>query len=437
MRWWNTYKILHDMKEKLHWSAAEIRRYQFWKLRQIVRFAYHNSPFYREFYDKAGFSPDQVVSFEDITKIPLLQKKQIQETDPSHVVTQRDENGEPADLDWMVENTSGSTGRPLTIKRTWGDLYHIKAKIIRAFSQTGFRFYHRQAVIKSSAESLTGKHWFERLGILRKYWMAVTVSPEFNLESLRRIRPQHIHAYPSGVLAIAELLIERGQTLDIPVICTGAEVLDHISREKLQEAFNAEIFDLYGTREVGNISWECPAHNGMHVNEDALILELLDESGAPVPDGEEGQVVVTYLDGMDFPFIRYNIGDRAIRMPGICSCGIEFSRLKQVTGRSDSRIRLPSGKWISGLVFQELRDTTWLNAFRIVQDDEKAIKLQIAVRSKPQKRQLDALVKKTRKLVQDELDVIPEIVDKLEYDNSGKIKAVVCNLTSDDAPLSK
>ena len=303
--------------------------------------------------------------------------------------------------------------------------------MIRAFGQTGFRYYHRQVVLKSSAESLTGRHWFERLGILRKYWLSVSDTPEANIAKLRQIRPHHLHGYPSGLLSVAELLRAQGQSLYIPIICTGAEVLDPVVRRVIAESFNSDVFDLYGTREVGNIAWECGAHQGMHVNDDALIVELLDDEGNEVPDGSEGEVVVTYLDGRDFPFIRYRLGDRAIRMKDLCSCGVAFSRLHRVTGRSDERIRLPSGVWLSGMTFQEIRDTHWLSSFRVIQDNATSIRLQVVPRSKPSEEQIETLVQKVKGLLRGELQVVPEVLDRLEYDSSGKIRAVICRLPAD------
>ncbi len=437
MRWWNTYRLLTTMTERLQWSPEEIARYRLWKLKNLLEYTYFNSPFYRRFYDQHSVHPDQIKSEADLKLLPILEKKHLQENDPLEIVTNPADEDDDRRPDWRIEVTSGSTGEPLTIYRTWRDLYYIKAKIIRAFRQTGFHFYDRQAVLKSSTESLTGRHWFERFGILRKYWLSVTDPPGYNLRRLQEIRPQHLHGYPSGLLSIAELLLEHKQTFSIPVICTGAEVLGPTVRREISEAFRAEIFDLYGVREVGNIAWECSAHEGMHINDDAIILELLDENGNEVSAGEEGEIVVTYLDAIEFPFIRYRLGDRAVRMGGNCPCGSSFNRLKNITGRSDARIKLPSGKWISGLVFQELRTAPWVSAFRIIQEDTTSIKLQVVPKASLNPVELDALVARTSELARGELKVVPEVLSKLECDKSGKIRAVICRLPDQNGMQSE
>lgn len=436
MRWWKTYSVLSHMKKRLAWSQKQIDEYRIQKLRDLVKIAFDKSTFYRSLYDSHGVHPDQIKTVDDLKLLPILRKKHLLQADPMEVVTIGTKpNAFESDL--MEEVTSGSTGHPLRVFRTWRDLYYIKAKIIRAYLQTGYRYSHRQVVLKSSTASLTGKHWFERFGILRKYWLSITDSPEDNLKKLQEIQPQHVHGYPSGLEALAEFLQAHKQTFCIPIICTGAEVLDQASRQLIEKAFEAEVFDLYGTREVGNIAWECTAHQGLHINDDAMIVELLDEKGKEVSVGEEGEVVVTYLDAVEYPFIRYALEDRAIRQPADnCPCGVKFSKLDVITGRSDARILLPSGKWVSGMVFQELRTVPWLSGFRIVQDDRESIRLHVVPKFTIEQDMVDTLVAQTSALVNDELTVIPEVVDRLEREKSGKLRAVICQLEPGQESMS-
>ncbi len=422
MKWWTTYSTLKIMRRRLSWSAEELAEFRHRRLRELVKWAYLKSPFYRQFYDQGNAHPEDVNTIEDLKRLPLLEKEQLQRTDPLQVVTL------PADTKWRMEITSGSTGEPLHIYRTWRDLAFIKAKVIRAFQQTGFRFYQRQVVLKSSAASLSGRHWFENFGILRKYWLAVGDPPAENLRRLRKIRPQHLHGYPSGLADIAEYMKSHDLSFRIPIICVGAEVLDDPTRKCLEQTFQAQVFDLYASREVGNVAWECRAHQGLHVNDDALIVELLDEEGREVPDGTEGEVVVTFLDGYDYPFLRYRLGDCAVRLSGSCPCGVAFSRLEKITGRSDSRILLPSGRWISGLVFQELRTTPWVAAFRIIQEERASLRLQVVPKSPVEPEVLQSLVAQTADLVHHELKVLPEVLPKLDREASGKLRTVICHL---------
>ena len=222
--WWKTYRVLSKMKDRLKWAPEELDSYRLWKLRELLKKVYTDSPFYRHFYEEHGVNPNQVETLSDLKLLPVLRKKHLCQIDPMQVLTRDVRPNELKNLDLMEEVTSGSSGQQLRIFRTWRDLSYTKANDIRAFQQTGFRFYHRQVILKSSSESLTGKHWFEKFGILRKYWLSITDSPEENLKKLKQIRSHHLHGYPNGLLTIAELLQAKRQTFHIPIICTGAEV---------------------------------------------------------------------------------------------------------------------------------------------------------------------------------------------------------------------
>jgi len=430
MNWLTTYKILREMRTHLHWDSDQLTRYRFWKLRELIRFVYFNSDFYREFWARQQFHPDQLRSEIDIRRLPILEKRHLQNVDQKLILTVKGSIGGGREQKLLEEVTSGSTGLPLIYSRTWNDLCRNKAKEIRAFEQSGFRFHHRQVILKSSTDSITGKHWFENFGILRKYWLSVRDLPEDNIRRLRAIRPHHLNGYASGLLTLAEYLNDRNDSLSIPIICTGAEVLDDPMRAKIEGAFNADIFDFYGSREVGNIAWECQAHDGMHINDDTIILELIDQNDQPVPDGQEGEVVVTFLDGFDYPFVRYRLGDRAVRHNFTCRCGVYFTKLQKVLGRSDERILLPSGEWISGLIFQELRTAPYISAFRIIQESPHTLRLQVVAKAPFKPGELESLTQKTSQLVRDQLQIIPEVLSELPYDASGKLRAVICKLPS-------
>ncbi len=428
MKWWNTYHVLRELHHRLKWSQEQLQEFRSQRLVSLVHHVYTHSPFYRRFYQQAGWQAGELRGQEDLQHLPILSKPQLQQANPLDVVTQRKADGSPAECNWMIEATSGSTGIPLKIYRTWNDLYAYKAREIRTFQLTGLRFYHKQVILKSSAESVTGSHWFEKIGILRKYWLSIRDPVELNLRKLEAIKPQHVHAYPSGLLDIAEFLLQQNRVLSLPIICTGAETLDDYARQRIQAALAAEIFDLYGTREVGNIAWECKAHAGLHLNDDMIILELLDENDCEVPVGVEGEVVVTYLSGYDFPFIRYRLGDRAVKTVEPCPCGVKFSRLKYVTGRSDSRLLLPGGRWLSGMVFQELRATPGVKALRIIQENPHSLRLQLVPQSMFSSDQLRLLTERAAQLAQGELEIIPEVLAELDRDPSGKLRMVICRL---------
>ena len=137
-----------------------------------------------------------------------------------------------------------------------------------------------------------------------------------------------------------------GARFRIPLIFTSGELLHAGARAAISRAFQGRVFDIYGSSETKEIAWECPA-GGMHVNADVLRVEILDEDGRPLPDGAEGQIVVTSLVNHAMPLLRYRMGDRGSLLPGRCECGLAFPLLGVVTGREADMLELQGGRRVS------------------------------------------------------------------------------------------
>jgi phenylacetate-CoA ligase len=129
------------------------------------------------------------------------------------------------------------------------------------------------------------------------------------------------------------------------MLFTGGELLNG-SRAALAGAFEAPVYDIYGTSETKEIAWECP-HGGMHLNADVVRLEVLDDSGRSQPEGEEGNLVVTLLVNRAMPLLRYLTGDRGALLSRSCTCGRSSPLLGVMSGRSADVLLLRGGQRIS------------------------------------------------------------------------------------------
>ena len=118
-------------------------------------------------------------------------------------------------------------------------------------------------------------------------------------------------------------------------------------RRLLEETFGAEVFERYGSEETSIIASECSEHRGMHVADEHLIVEVLDERGLPVGPGEEGEIVVTDSFNRVLPLIRYRLGDVGVRGEA-CPCGRGLSVLARVHGRVADNVVTPEGRTVSG-----------------------------------------------------------------------------------------
>jgi phenylacetate-CoA ligase len=115
-------------------------------------------------------------------------------------------------------------------------------------------------------------------------------------------------------------------------IVSFGEMLTPAARALVSRVFSTEVFDRYGTEEVGTIAVECSAHDGMHVNSESVIVEIIDDEGRRVPRGSYGRIIVTDLFNFNMPFIRYDTGDRGVLLTSPCSCGLQTPRIR-IEGR--------------------------------------------------------------------------------------------------------
>jgi phenylacetate-CoA ligase len=198
--------------------------------------------------------------------------------------------------------------------------------------------------------------------------------------AIARRKPHAIIAYTQALAAFARWVTERGARAwpDLRVIC-AAEALLGPDREALHRVFGPDIFETYGSRETMLIAAECESHEGMHVAEENLIVEIVRDGAASEP-GQSGEVLVTDLHNYGMPFIRYSNGDLATPAPDRrCGCGRHLRRLQRVDGRRTDTLRDARGNPVPGMVFISLlqADTQMLRAFQVVQSRDGSVDLKI------------------------------------------------------------
>jgi phenylacetate-coenzyme A ligase PaaK-like adenylate-forming protein len=150
-------------------------------------------------------------------------------------------------------------------------------------------------------------------------------------------------AYSSTAGLLAERQLAGDLTIAPRWILTGGEVLGDDIRGRIVAAFDREPFDGYGTTEVGVVAVECDRHAGLHVFEDQVLIEIVDDDYRPVPAGRPGtRLLVTNLLNRTQPLIRYELNDLVTASPEPCACGRPFPLLKKIEGRSDDILELPA-----------------------------------------------------------------------------------------------
>ena len=311
------------------------------------RFHSENNLFYRSFLKLKD--AEKIASWSDI---PVITKKDFQ-INIDEIITEGLKKSE-----LHVHNTSGSTGTPFYFAKdkfchaiNWSEIdYHLVKHGINIGKSKQARFY---------GIPLSGmKYYKERL----KDFLANRVRfPVFDLSDaklalvlneFRTKKFEFINGYTSSLVIFAKFLIERNIVLkdicpSIKVVFPTSEVVDDIDRKTMERGFGVSVRNEYGAAELDILAFE-DEDGDFVLNEETLYIEILDENNQPVEAGVEGKVIVTSLYNKAMPFIRYELGDRAILSNKIKNGN---RVLEKVVGRTNDIIKLPSGKISPGLTF--------------------------------------------------------------------------------------
>lgn len=328
----NVVEYLAELEATQFQPAQEILRLQRLKVELLLDSARRSSAFYRD------RLPDRWES------VPLLLKEELRDRARDIVAV-----GHPGRV--QLCKTSGSTGVPLKFYRDSTVFGYTLAALYRGHRWHGLEIGAKEAMlwgIPSEPIARTKMH-LRDLVLNRFREREYDLSPEV-LQSFyddcRRKRPAYVFGYTSMVYEFALFLQDRqidGRALKLhAAICTAESIPDN-QRAVIEEQLGCRVVSEYGSAETGIISYQCAA-GSHHVSDDTVLLELLDDAGRPVADGEIGRVVITVLHSQCAPIIRYALGDLAIRKAGTCSCGVNLSMLDQIVGRSSGIIVTPSGR---------------------------------------------------------------------------------------------
>lgn len=316
----------------------ELEQLQAQRLRKTVAIAL-NSPFYSRELTKAGISPDSITDVQDIKKLPFTTKDDLRSEYPYGMLSR------PLDDFIRLHASSGTTGTPTAVFYTEKDIAEWAALMARCMYACGVR---RSDVLQNmSGYGLftggLGIHYgSERLGCL-----TVPAGAGNSKRQVKLIRDFNVtvaHIIPSYALYFAEFLQqEQIDPADLPlrIALIGAEPHTEEIRKRIEEMLHLKAYNSYGLSEMNGpgVAFECTEQSGMHVWEDAFIIEIIDPvTGEDVAEGEIGEVVMTNLTREGMPLIRYRTRDLTRFIPGDCACGRTHRRIDRIHGRADDML---------------------------------------------------------------------------------------------------
>ena len=315
-------------------SVDELRALQLQRLKWSLAHAYANSPVYKAKFDEAGVHPDDLQQLSDLSKFPFTTKKDLRDSYPFGMFAV------PREQVVRIHASSGTTGKPTVVGYTQKDIdtwADVVARSIRAAGARPGDILHNSYGYGLFTGGMGVHYGAEKLGL--------TVVPfgggqtERQIQLIQDFQPTIITVTPSYMLAIADEVERQGidpKSLSLRIGIFGAEPWTNEMRSAIEARMGIDAVDIYGLSEVmgPGVANECiETKDGPTIWEDHFYPEIIDpDTGEPVPDGQEGELVFTSLTKEALPIIRYRTRDLTRLLPGTART---MRRMQKITGRSD------------------------------------------------------------------------------------------------------
>ncbi len=401
-------------------SQEEIRSIQNEKLVKQVKHVWENVPYYRKKMEEKGITPDDIKSVDDLHKLPFLSKKDLRDAYPYGLL------GKPLKECVRMHSTSGTTGKRVVAFYTQHDIDLWEDCCARAIMAAGgtdedvCQIAYGYGLFTGGAGLDGGSH---KVGCLTV--PASSGNTDRQIMFINDLSATILCCTPSYAAYLSERFKELGYGPDditLKAGIFGAEAWSEEMRQDIQNTLGIKAYDIYGLTELSGpgVAFECSAQDGMHINEDHFIAEIIDpETEEVLPEGEQGELVFTAIDKEAFPMIRYRTRDICKLTREKCSCGRTHVKMAKPMGRSDDMLIIRGVN-----VFPSQIETVLLN-------NGYAANYQIVVDRKNNTDTLDVQVEMTPEMFTDNVGEIEERQKKLVEDLKSMlgIKAKVSLMT--------
>ena len=317
----------------------ELRKLQDERLKAQVKHVYESVPHYRQLMDEKGVKPEDIRGVDDLWKLPFTSKADLRECYPDGMLAI------PKSECVRIHSTSGTTGKRVIAYYNQHDIDLWEDCCARAIVAAG-----------GSAEDVCqvcygyglftggfGLHGgSQKVGCLTLPMSSGNTARQ--IQFMQDLGATILCCTPSYAAYIGETVKEMGikpEDLKLKAGIFGAEAWSDEMRADIEKSLGLKAYNIYGLTELSGpgVSFECEQQDGMHINEDHFIAEIIDpETGAVLPDGTQGELVFTAITRQAFPVIRYRTRDICVLHRGKCSCGRTFVKMGRPMGRTDDKL---------------------------------------------------------------------------------------------------
>ena len=322
------------------WPRERLRQLQNERLLQMMSYVYERVPFYKELLDRSGLQPGDIRSVEDLPRLPFTRKQDLKDHYPFGL------QAVPREQIIRIHASSGTTGKPTIVSYTRNDIEIFSEVMARSFVSAGARpgmILHNAYGYGLFTGGLGTHYGGEKLGLA-----VVPVSggmTQRQVTLIRDLKPDIICCTPSYAQTLGEefkkLGISPGE-ISLKYGLLGAEPWTETILQDIDASLGIRSTNLYGLSEIigPGVSQECiEVRSGSHIWEDHFFPEVVDpETGEPLPDGQEGVLVLTHLTREAMPLLRYWTSDITSLSHDTCACGRTHVKMSRIRGRSDDML---------------------------------------------------------------------------------------------------
>lgn len=393
-------------------STKEIKAFQENELKNMLQYLKENSTFYKRVFDENDIDINSIVSLEDLSKIPVTTKDQLQQYNDDFICVPKNKI-----IDYVT--SSGTLGEPVIIALTDRDLERLAYNEAIAFACAGVcEDDIMQLMTTMDRRFMAGLAYF--LGARRLGAGIIRVGsgiPELQWDSIHKFKPSYLICVPSFLLQLIEYAHQHNidlQTTGVKgAICIGEPIKNqdftlNILAAKIKASWDIQLYSTYASTEMSTAFNECEYHIGGHHHPELIIVEIVDENDNVVKEGEVGELVVTTLGVEATPLLRFKTGDMVQSHTKACECGRTTLRLGPVVGRKKQMIKYKGTTLYPPAMYNVLNHFTGVECFVIeifhndLGTDEILIKIAV-------KEQSEVLLNEIKDHFRAKLRVLPRI----------------------------
>ncbi len=439
--YWTAFLAVHLIGQERYpyRSAQRIARDRDRNVRRMVRYAYRWVPYYHETMEHLGLTPEDVCTFDDLRKLPLISVVDLQRQPEAFRSTQFKNE------DLLALSSSGSTGSPHIIWHAPGSLYlnavhgerarlPLQRLIGKGMSYRSISIDALPGQTELVQAAMRAHALWPRQASLRRALVDDDQTFDGMAAAIERFRPDVLGGFGATLGELYAYLDAQGADFYRPrVVRYAVEAMPTSVRNLLMDKYGIPIYSVYQAVEVFKLGWECEAHQGYHINADYYPTRIVDAEGADVRPGETGEVVICNLTNRGTVLLNYRMGDLAQRIDEPCPCGRHLPRIGFVIGRITDALVAPDGARVPWwLMARALTDQPGVWQFQVVQEARDHVIVRVLASHACDR---EATTQTAREVIAQRLgpEVVTEVafVDELERTPAGKLRHVINRVRPD------